>query len=328
MIVTKTPLRMSFVGGGSDMEAYYKENEGAVISTSIDKYMYITLSKKFSGDIRLSYSKTEQVNNVNEILHPLVRESLSLLNINGGIEITSTADIPSQGSGLGSSSSYTVGLLNALHALQKKTISKMDLAEMACHIEINKCEEPIGKQDQYAAAIGGLNLIQFKNDGSVVVEKVQCSDKTRNIFEESILIFYTGRTRKASDLLSKQRDNLGNKTKRLMMDNMVKMAYEMKSHLENNHIDSIGNLLHENWLLKKQITMGVSDKKIDEWYLRGINAGALGGKLMGAGHGGFLMFMADPKNHRNIIKSLSDLKHVPFSFDQSGSCIVYNDQNE
>jgi D-glycero-alpha-D-manno-heptose-7-phosphate kinase len=328
MILSKTPLRMSFVGGGSDMEAYYKRNEGAVISTSIDKYMYITVSKKFSGDIRLSYSKTEQVDNVNEISHPLVRESLSFLKINAGVEITSTADIPSQGSGLGSSSSYTVGLLNALHTLQKKTISKMDLAEIACHIEIERCKEPIGKQDQYAAAVGGLNFIKFKNDGAVIVENIECSDSTRNTFEESILIFYTGRTRKASHLLAKQRDNLEDKSKRLMMDNMVRMAYQMKNYLEKDNVDSIGNLLHENWLLKKEITKGISNSQIDEWYMRAIKAGASGGKLLGAGNGGFLMFMADPNDHMNIIKSLSDLRNIQFSFDQSGSTIVYNDHNE
>ena len=326
MILSKTPLRMSFVGGGSDLPAYYKEQEGAVISTSIDKYMYITVSKKFSGDIRLSYSKTEQVKCLEEITHPLVKQSLFLLGIHGGIEITSTADIPSEGSGLGSSSSYTVGLLNALHAFRKKAISKVDLAELACHIEIEKCKEPIGKQDQYAAAVGGLNLITFHTHGSVSVEEIKCNEEAKSTFEKSILVFYTGRTRKASDLLLKQSNNLAQKEKRSLMGKMVEMTHQMKDCLEKNNIYSIGNLLHQNWLLKKRITKGVSDQQIDLWYKKAMDAGALGGKLLGAGHGGFLMFMAEPNKQKKIINSLSELKNIDISFDQLGSQIVYNDQ--
>ena len=328
MILSKTPLRMSFVGGGSDMPAFYQKDEGAVVSTTIDKYMYITIGQKFSGDIRINYSQTEQVNQVKEISHPLVRESLSLLDIEGGIEITSTADIPSKGSGLGSSSSYTVGLVNALHAFKKKSISKEILAQIACQIEIEKCNEPIGKQDQYAAAYGGLNLIRFLRDGSVLVEQINCEEKTKLALEKSILVFYTGRTRKASDLLKQQSKNLKNNNKRLMMTKMVEMAYEMKNSLETGDINHIGYLLNENWILKKQITKGVSDQEIDSWYQKAMNAGALGGKLLGAGHGGFLMFLAEPEKHGNIINALNDLKYINMSFDQNGSQIVYNDEKK
>lgn len=328
MIVSKTPLRMSFVGGGSDMPAYYQKNDGAVVSTTIDKYMYITIGQKFSGDIRINYSKTEQVNNVKDITHPLVRESLSLLEIKGGIEITSTADIPSKGSGLGSSSSYTVGLINALHAFKKESISKENLAQIACQIELEKCNEPIGKQDQYAAAYGGLNLIRFLGDGSVVVEPINCKEKTKLALEKSLLVFYTGRTRKAADLLKQQSKNLENNNKRSMMTKMVEMAYEMKNSLEAGKINHIGYLLNENWILKKQITKGVSDQEIDSWYQKALDAGALGGKLLGAGHGGFLMFLAEPGKHGNIISALNDLKRINMSFDQNGSQIVYNDEKK
>ena len=328
MIVSKTPLRMSFVGGGSDMPAYYQKDAGAVVSTTIDKYMYITIGQKFSGDIRINYSKIEQVNNIKDITHPLVRESLSLLEIKGGIEITSIADIPSKGSGLGSSSSYTVGLINALHAFKKESISKENLAQIACQIELEKCNEPIGKQDQYAAAYGGLNLIRFLGDGSVVVEPINCKEKTKLALEKSLLVFYTGRTRKASDLLKQQSKNLENNNKRSMMTKMVEMAYEMKNSLEAGKVNHIGYLLNENWILKKQITKGVSDQEIDSWYQKALDAGALGGKLLGAGHGGFLMFLAEPEKHGNIISALNDLKRINMSFDQNGSQIVYNDEKK
>ena len=328
MIVSKTPLRMSFVGGGSDIPTFYKVSEGAVVSTAINKYMYITVGKKFSGDIRISYSKTEQVNNVHKIKHPLVKESLSALNIEGGIEITSTADIPSEGSGLGSSSSYTVGLLNALYAFNQKRVSTYELAEEACKIEIEKCKEPIGKQDQYAAAFGGLNFIKFKNDGVGVVEPINCEEETIRKLEESVLVFYTGRTRSASDLLKKQSKNIEDSNKkRKMMEEMVEKAHIMKKCIEKNNLDEVGSLLHENWMLKKEITKGVSDHQIDAWYNKAINAGAYGGKLMGAGNGGFFMFLADKNNHKSIMSELSDLKYINISFDTKGSRIVFNDEN-
>ena len=328
MIVSKTPLRMSFVGGGSDIPAFYKESEGAVVSTAINKYMYITVGKKFTGNIRISYSRTEQVNDIKEIKHPLVKESLSLLKIEGGIEITSTADIPSQGSGLGSSSSYTVGLLNALYAFNQKKISTYELAEAACKIEIEKCKEPIGKQDQYAAAFGGLNFIRFKNDGVVIVEPINCKAETIKKLEESVLVFYTGRTRSASDLLRQQSKNIkDSNNKRQLMNQMVKKAHNVKKCIENDNLDEVGSLLHENWMLKKEITKGVSDQQIDTWYNKAINAGAHGGKLMGAGHGGFFMFLAEKNNHRNIIRELSDLKYTNILFDTKGSRIVFNDEN-
>ena len=327
MIVSKTPLRMSFVGGGSDLPAYYNYDEGAVLSTTIDKYMYIIVNSKFDGNIRLSYSITEDVDNVDKIIHPIVRNTLKMLEMPGGIEIASMADIPSKGSGLGSSSSYTVGLLNALYAYKKNYINREDLGKLACHVEIDLCKEPIGKQDQYIAAFGGLNLIRFYSDESVSVEPVICKPEIVDKLQESILIFYTGRTRSASTLLRKQSKSMDNSLKRTLIKEMVKLAFDLKYILENEDLDSVGELLDKNWRLKSQLVSGISDIQIDDWYQRGIKAGAKGGKLLGAGYGGFLMFFVPLEKQTNVIKALSDLKTIPFSFDNSGSEIAFNQLN-
>ena len=327
MIVSKTPFRMSFVGGGSDLPAYYNYDEGAVLSTTIDKYMYIIVNSKFDGNIRLSYSITEDVDNVDKIKHPIVRNTLKMLEIPGGIEIASMADIPSKGSGLGSSSSYTVGLLNALYVYKKNYINREDLGKLACHVEIDLCKEPIGKQDQYIAAFGGLNLIRFYSDESVSVEPVICKPEIVDKLEESILIFYTGRTRSASTLLREQSKSMDNSVKRTLIKEMVKLAFDLKYILENEDLDSVGELLDKNWRLKSQLVSGISDIQIDDWYQRGIKAGAKGGKLLGAGYGGFLMFFVPLEKQANVIKALSDLKTIPFSFDNSGSEIAFNQLN-
>ena len=326
MIVSRTPLRMSFVGGGSDLPSYYRQRGGAVLSTSVDKYMYVTVNQKFDNDIRLSYSITENESNIQQIKHPIVRNTLELLDIQGGIEITSISDIPSQGSGLGSSSSYAVALLHALYAYKGKSVSKEELGRLSSHIEIDLCGDRIGKQDQYAAAFGGLNLIEFNEDDSVVVTPVICKPETIKKMEESIIVFYTGRTRSASTLLSEQSDNMKKADKRELMSNMVSLAYDMRSLLENDDIEPLGELLDQNWQLKRQMTVGISDLQIDGWYSKGILAGATGGKLLGAGNGGFMMFFAPKEKHTDIIKAMKGLQRVPFSFDDKGSKIVFSDQ--
>jgi len=326
MIVCRTPLRMSFVGGGSDLPSYYRRNGGAVLSTSIDKYMYVTVNKKFDNKIRLSYSITENEDNIQQINHPIVRNTLEFLNIQGGIEITSISDIPSQGSGLGSSSSYTVALLHALHAYEGKKISKEELGSLSSYIEIELCGDKIGKQDQYAAAFGGLNLIEFNEDDTVQVSPIRCKPETIRKMEDSIIVFYTGRTRRASNLLSEQSNNMKQVTKRKLMSNMVSLTYEMRDLLENDDIESMGELLNKNWQLKCQLTEGISDFQIDSWYDKGIKAGASGGKLLGAGNGGFLMFFAPKEKHIIMIEALKDLQRVPFSFENEGSKIVFSDQ--
>jgi D-glycero-alpha-D-manno-heptose-7-phosphate kinase len=323
MIVSKTPLRMSFVGGGSDLPAFYQDEVGAVLSTSIDKYVYVCVNKKFDGQIRLSYTLTENVEHRLQVEHPLVREALDLVGIDGGIEIASMADIPSKGSGLGSSSTYTVGLLNALYAYRNQFVSKEDLARKACEIEIDRCGEPIGKQDQYAAAYGGLNLIRFHPDNSVSVDPVICKPSILQEMEDSTLVFYTGRTRSASAVLANQSAAMHKADRRMLMRRMVQLAFEMKEQLELGTLDHFGDLLDENWCLKAQLTTGISDPQIDAWYAKGLISGALGGKLLGAGNGGFMMFYAPKEHHAKISASLADLEPVKFRFDRTGAQIVF-----
>jgi D-glycero-alpha-D-manno-heptose-7-phosphate kinase len=321
MIVSKTPMRMSFVGGGSDLPAFYREEIGAVLSTTIDKYMYIAVNRKFDQKIRISYSRTEEVETPQQVEHPLVRHALGVAGIDGGIEIASMADIPSRGTGLGSSSAYTVGLLNALFAYRNEYASKERLARLACEIEIERCGDPIGKQDQYAAAHGGLNLIRFHPDGSVSVEPVICDPTVLARLESSLLVFYTGRSRSASAILAVQSD--GMPTNRGLTRRMVQLALDLKKELESSRLDSIGPMLDEHWRLKRQMSEGVSDAQIDEWYSIGMANGALGGKLLGAGKGGFLMFFAEPDLHTRIKRALTDLKPVTFRFDRAGTQIVF-----
>ncbi len=323
MIVSKTPLRMSYVGGGSDLPAFYREEIGAVLSTSIDKYMYIALNQKFDGRIRVSYTRTEEVESIDQIEHPLVREALAQTMILGGIEIASMADIPSKGSGLGSSSSYTVGLLNALYAYKNQFVSKETLAQQACDIEINRCGEPIGKQDQYAAAYGGLNLIRFHPDEAVSVDPVICTPTLLQVLEDSTLVFFTGRTRVASSVLSNQSKAMQDSNSRVLMRRMVQLAFDLKAEFESGCLDNFGAILHENWRLKSQLSSGITDLQIDNWYQSGIRSGALGGKLLGAGNGGFMMFFAPAERHQSIIQALSDLEPVKFRFDRNGAQIVF-----
>ena len=328
MIVSKTPLRMSFVGGGSDIPSFYKEDIGAVLSTAIDKYIYVMVNKKFDGKIRLSYSKTELVNNVGEIEHPLVKEALKLASISGGIEIASMADIPSRGTGLGSSSSFTVGLLNALYAYKNSFSSKELLAQKACDIEIIHCNEPIGKQDQYAAAYGGFNLIRFYPNENVSVDPVICSKETLRVMEDSIIVFYTGKTRSASQILRQQTSNLLTPESKSLVRRMVELTFDLKNAIERGELENFGDILNENWALKTQLSNGISNSDIEDWYSRGIKAGAYGGKLLGAGNGGFLMFFADPEKHSVIKNALSDLRHIDFGFDQDGTKIIFYQPND
>jgi len=314
---------MSFVGGGSDLPAFYREEVGAVLSTSIDKYIYICINKKFDGRIRISYSRTEDVECREQVEHPLVREALDLVGIDGGIEIASMADIPSKGSGLGSSSTYTVGLLNALYAYRNQFASKESLARQACEIEIERCGEPIGKQDQYAAAYGGLNLIRFHPDDSVSVDPVICKPSLLQEMEDSTLVFFTGRTRSASAVLANQSAAMRMSDRRVLMRRMVQLAFEMKEQLESGTLEHIGNLLDENWRLKSQLTSGITDPQIDAWYACGMANGALGGKLLGAGNGGFIMFYAPKENHGKITAALPDFEPTKFRFDRAGAQIVF-----
>lgn len=328
MIVSKTPLRMSYVGGGSDLPVFYKEEMGAVISTTINRFVYVCVNKKFDDSIRLSYSKTEEVDSPSELHHPIAREALNLLEICGGIEISSTADIPSHGSGLGSSSSFTVGLLNALYAYKNIHASRSLLASNACLIEIDKCDESIGKQDQYAAAYGGFNFITFQPNEVVSVDPIICSHELLKGLEENTLVFFTGRTRSASKILIEQSREMLKADKRLLVRQMVKLAFDLKSELESGSLDNFGAILDKNWRLKRQLTAGISDANIEEIYMTGIKNGAIGGKLLGAGNGGFIMFYAPLQAHKRIICALSKLRMVKFSMERGGSQIVFYQPSE
>jgi len=328
MIISKTPLRMSFVGGGSDLSAFYRQYGGAVVSVTIDKYVYVTVNKKFDDTIRISYSKTEEVTSVNEIEHKLVRECMRKLNIAGGIEITTIADIPSRGTGLGSSSSFTVGLLHALHAYQHRYVSANQLGLQSCEIEIDICGDPIGKQDQYASAFGGFNFITFNHDDTVDVQPIICKKEIISHIEKNILIFYTGVVRSASALLKKQSTEIhSNKTKQQTMQKMVNLAHQLRDELQRNNIDAFGDILHENWLLKKNVNKDVSTETIDYWYQKGRNAGALGGKILGAGAGGFIMFYAPQEKHEAITLALSELRQIDIKFERQGSKIIFFHEN-
>jgi D-glycero-alpha-D-manno-heptose-7-phosphate kinase len=324
MIISRTPLRMSFVGGGSDLPVFYRKFGGAVVSTAINQFVYITVNKKFDEKIRVSYSKTEEARTVDRIKHPLVRETMKFLRAEGGLEITSVADIPGKGSGLGSSSSFTVGLLHALHAYAERYASAEQLAKEACAIEIVRCGEPIGKQDQYAAAYGGLNFIQFHEDDSVSVEPILCKRETLREIQEQTLVFYTGITRSASDVLKHQQSAMASeKKKQSVMRGMVKLAHQMKSELQRNRAGAFGEIIHEGWLLKKSLTSGISTDAIDGWYAKARKAGAVGGKLLGAGAGGFLLFIAPRERHEAIAAALGELRRMDFGFEPQGSRIIF-----
>jgi D-glycero-alpha-D-manno-heptose-7-phosphate kinase len=324
MIVTKTPLRMSFVGGGSDLPVFYRRHGGAVVSTAINKFVYLTVNSKFDHRIRISYSRTEEPASVDKIRHPLVREALKMTGIEGGIEIASIADIPARGSGLGSSSSYTVGLLLALYAYTGRFASAEKLARDACAIEIDRCGEPIGRQDQYAAAFGGFNFLQFNPDDSVSVEPIICQPETLRRLQGNLLMFYTGLTRSTASVLKHQKEAVENKkAKQRTLQEMVALAHDLRAELQRNNLDSFGEILHRNWLLKRSLTGSISTSRIDLWYDRARRAGALGGKLLGAGSGGFLVFYALTDKHEAIRLALKDLRPIDFRFEPQGSKIIF-----
>ncbi|HMF74373.1 MAG TPA: hypothetical protein VK604_01805 [Bryobacteraceae bacterium] len=322
MIITQTPLRVSFAGGGSDLPSFYRKFGGAVVSTSINKYVYINVNRKFDGGIRVSYSKTEEVATVKEIEHRLVRAALTKLGFSGGLEITSIADIPSSGTGLGSSSAFTVGLLLALHAYQSTYISPSDLAAESCSVEIDYCGCQIGKQDQYASAHGGLNFIRFEPDDTVIVEPILCSGEDLRRLQSSLVSFYTGKTRAASSILAEQSEQAeSNKGTQDLLIRMTRLAYDLRAELNRGNIEALGGILDEGWRLKREVHEKVSGPVIDNWYESAKRAGATGGKLLGAGGGGFLTFFAPPERHAAIETALG-LRRIDLSPERSGSRVL------
>lgn len=323
MIISKTPLRVSFAGGGSDLAVYYKSGCGSVVSTAIDKYIYITVNRKFDDLIRVSYSKTEMVENVDEIEHNIIREALRLVGIERGIEVVYMGDMPlgSAGVGLGSSSSLAVGVLNALYAFKGQNVSAEKLARDACRIEIDILKQPIGKQDQYIAAYGGLQYIRFNGDESVFVDPVICKKGTKHELNNKLLLFYTGITRVSSSILAEQEQKTD--INRAYLDTIVELAGELKKDLVGNDLSKVGEILHRGWLNKVKLASGITNTTINEYYDKARRAGAVGGKVLGAGGGGFLLLYCEQENQSNVREALSDLKESPFKFEPQGSKIIY-----
>jgi len=326
MIVTKTPFRVSFVGGGSDLESFYSRSPGAVLSTTINKFMYISSHRFFEEDkVRIKYSQTETVKNVDELKHPIVREVLKKFNIGGGLEISSIADVPA-GTGLGSSSSFTVCLLHNVYTIFGKFVTKEMLAEEACEIEIKLLKEPIGKQDQYAAAYGGLNVIRFDPSGIVTVEPIHLKKEIYEALQKNLIMFYVGDQREASSILTEMKDNIAEK-KFEITKKMVELVWEMRDCLYSGNLNEFGQILHKNWMLKKQLASNITNERIDLLYDMAIKNGAVGGKLLGAGGGGFLLFYCDEEK-RDKLKNVMNLRELKFRMENEGSKIIYIGDDE
>lgn len=322
MIITRTPFRVSLCGGGSDLPSFYEKNGGCVLSTTINKYMYITVHSSFQEELTvLKYSKTETVKTVKDIEHPIFRQCLTDCKIKG-VEITSIADIP-QGTGLGSSSAFTVGLLNALSCYKRKFVTKEELANGACQVEIEKLGNTIGKQDQYAAAYGGLNYYQFNPDGTVYVEPVLMPKEAFHKLEENLIMMYVGGVHSASTILKEQSKNISSGEKERNLKKICNLTKKLKKELENGNVDALGEILHESWLLKRTMASGITNPMIDECYEIARKNGALGGKLLGAGGGGFLLFYVPKENQKKVIESLPKLKPLDFKFDHQGTIPIF-----
>ena len=322
MIITQTPLRISFAGGGTDFEGFYKDGGGCVVSSAIDKYIYVIIKERFDDKIRVGYSRTEMVDSLDEIEHELVRECLRKTGITRGVEISTMADIPSEGSGLGSSSSVTVGLLNAMYAYKGELKTADVLAEQACEIEIDILGKPIGKQDQYIAAFGDLRLIQFDPSGEVRIDAVNINPEKKRRLGESLMLFYTGVTRKASDILVDQKQNISSRIP--ILRGMKQQAYDIYENLRDGRADRIGEVMHQAWLSKKQLADKISTRDIESIYEAALKAGATGGKITGAGGGGFILLYCPPRHQSAVRAALSQLKELPFSLERDGTKVIFN----
>lgn len=326
MIITRSPLRITLGGGGTDLPSYYREHEGFLLAAAIDKYVYVNVMRPFTPGIFLKYSQLEHTEKISEVHHPIIREALSLLNFRTPqVEITTLADIPA-GTGLGSSGSFTTALLKALHTHRKRHLHQEELAELACYIELECLKEPIGKQDQYIAALGGITCFNFQKDDKVVASPLQIDMNTMFNLEDNLLLFFTGFSRSASGILKDQNER-SQKNDSEMLNNLhyVKdLGYRSKDALEKGDVVLFGELMHEHWDHKKRRSGGMSNPQIDEWYELALANGAIGGKLVGAGGGGFLMFMADDRQKLRSVMAKAGLEEVRFKFDFEGTKVVLN----
>ena len=327
MVISRTPLRVSFVGGGSDLPAFSEANEGAVVSAAIDKYVHVIVTERFEPSIRVSYSTTEIVDRVEELQHELVREALRAAGIRRKVEIVTIADVPSRGTGLGSSSAVTVGLLNALFAYQGILKPPGELAEEAAKIEIDVLGKPIGRQDQWASAYGSLQFLRFGRGGSVVREPVVLSRKTWDELERSLLMFWTGGTRGSGAILEELQRSAAEEPVVAALSRMRDLAVELRRELGSSAGAAVvGERLRQNWELKRELPGRVSNSEVDAWYQRALGAGATGGKLLGAGGAGFLLFYVPRVSQEEVRRALSDLRELPFRFERRGSSIVLLDR--
>lgn len=326
MIITRAPFRVSFCGGGSDLPSFYEKYGGCVLSTTIRKYMYLTIHNYFEKDkIVLKYSKTEVVDDYEQIEHRIFKQCLKDFDIKG-VELSSMADIPA-GTGLGSSSTFTVALLQLLNTYKGQYQSKYKLAKDACEVEIGKLGEPIGKQDQFAAAFGGLKFYEFMPNGFVNVEPVIMAPESYKKLEDNILMFYLGGTHSASAILKEQSQNVKTVDKATVQKQMCDITRKLKEELQNNNVDAMGELLHQNWMLKKSLASGITNPLIDETYDKAMAAGATGGKLLGAGGAGFMIFYVPEDKHEAVRAALSHLREMEFEMDNSGASIVMTDRD-
>jgi len=322
MIITQTPLRISFLGGGTDFPDFYREYGGCVLTTAIDKYVYTIVKERFDAAIVVGYSKKEWVVRVDQLEHELVREAMKKTGVDRGVEITFLSDVPASGSGLGSSSTVTVGTLSALYQLTGRAVGAKKLAEEACEIEIDILKKPIGVQDQYSAAYGGVNFIEFHKDGSINVEPMGLAKEQLNDLQSYMMVFFTGRTRTAATILKEQKENIGKKKKVLVK--MAQQAREGKRLLGLGKIEALGKLLDEGWKLKKTLASKISDSEINKMYSAAKRAGAVGGKISGAGGGGFMTLFVPTTKREAVRSALSGLQEMPVGLSRDGSKVIFN----
>lgn len=322
MIIVQTPLRVSLFGGGTDFPGYFREEGGCVLSTAIDKYIFVTIKHRFDDMLRVGWTKTDMVHDLADLRHELIREAFRMVEIEQGVEISTMGDIPSQGSGLGSSSTVTVGSLHAMYALQGEMVLPETLARQACQIEIERLGKPIGIQDQYIAAYGGFRQLTFNADDSVTVERVALNSEQRQQINDNLLLFFTGITRKADTILSEQKTNIVDK--KVILRQMADLVPTARREIEAGNLEAIGPLLDEGWQLKRQMASRISNPEIDELYATALNAGATGGKISGAGGGGFLLLYCPPEARRNVRRALAHLQELPFRTEYDGSKVIFN----
>jgi D-glycero-alpha-D-manno-heptose-7-phosphate kinase len=325
MIIVQAPLRTSLFGGGTDFPGYYLEHGGCVLTSAIDKYIFVTIKRRFDNKLRVGYTHTELVDSVGQIQHELIREALRLTGIDHGVEITTMGDIPSEGSGLGSSSTVTVGALHAMYAMQRELVMAERLASEACRIEIDVLGKPIGIQDQYIAAYGGLRFMEFlPGTGEVRSTRIELDPATKRQLNHNLLLFYTGVTRKADSILSEQKENI--RSRESVLEEMKHIAHVACDSLQGGQVDAVGDLLHESWMLKKQLASKISNSDVDDLYEIARKAGATGGKIAGAGGGGFLLLYCPPGRQEHLRQELHMLQELPFNLGQDGSKVIFDYQ--